>query len=61
VIGVARRFQVSEYGANAEFNMSSTVFANDTSRPQLGKESIYSRPEMARVSCYSLFAATLKR
>jgi len=61
VIGVARRFQVSEYGVEAEFNMSGNVFANATLRPQFGNESIHFRPEMARISCPSLFARDAER
>src|ERR1700733_6968213 len=54
--GVARGFQVREYGVEAAFNMATNVLANDPSRPDFSYESIHFRPEMARIGLASLFA-----
>jgi hypothetical protein len=48
--------QVSEYGVEAEFNMSSNVLANDPSRPDFSYEAMHFRPEVARVLYSALVA-----
>lgn len=59
--GVAGSVQVSEYGVEAELNMSSNILANDPSWPELSYEAIHFRPEMTRVVVAPLSAGNAER
>ena len=52
--------QISQYGVEAEFNVSSNVFANDPSRPDFSYEAMHFRPEVTRVAFAALLPAMLK-
>jgi hypothetical protein len=52
--GVARSFQVSEYGVEAEFNMAINVFANDPSRLEFSYESIHFWPKVSWIGLPAL-------
>lgn len=52
--GVAKGFQLIEYGVETEFNMSTNILANDPSRAEFSYESVHFRPEVARVALSAL-------
>src|SRR5258706_13491285 len=51
--GVTGVVQISQYGVEAESNVSSNVLANDPSRPEFSNESMPFRPEVARAALRS--------
>ena len=53
--------QWDEYGVEAEFNVSSNVFANDPSRPDFSNEAMHFRPEMTRVAFAELASGNAER
>jgi hypothetical protein len=59
--GVARSFQVIEYGVEAEFNVTSNIFANDPSWPDFSYEAMHFWPEMSRVLISALFTCDAER